>query len=254
MNKNLLKPKLAKNKCVFGPWCMLPSGATIDVISRTGVDFIIIDMEHGCMDWETAEEMVRAAYANQCQPIIRTGNESANSILHALETGANAVMVPNIADARTARAVALAARYAPIGMRGVSPYTRCHEFTHQDFQVSLARNNQELLLGVLVEGIKGLSNLKKICAVQGIDLIYIGIYDLSQSVGLAGQVNHPNVQEKIKNCIKIIQKSKKIPGIFAQTIDQAIHYKKMGFRFVAYVADCYGLKTFYENSIKQFLK
>jgi 4-hydroxy-2-oxoheptanedioate aldolase len=254
MNKNLLKSKVSQNKCVFGPWCMLPSSAVIDVISRSGVDFVIIDMEHGCMDWQVAEEMVRAAYVNQCQPIIRTDNKNANTILHALETGANAVMVPNVAEAKTAKAIALAARYAPKGMRGVSPYTRCHDFTHQNFKESLAKNNQELFLGVLVEGIKGLKNLRKICSVPGIDLVYIGIYDLSQSVGKTGQLDHPKVQKAVSQCLKIIKKSNKIPGTFAHSIQAAKMYRELGFKFVAYVADCYGLKTFYEDAQKKFLK
>ena len=101
----------------------------VDVIARTGIDYIIIDMEHGTMSFETAEQMVRAAELHKCQPIIRVGNSEENTILHALETGSNAIMVPHVASAQVAKRIVQASRYAPLGNRGLSHYTRCHNYT-----------------------------------------------------------------------------------------------------------------------------
>jgi 4-hydroxy-2-oxoheptanedioate aldolase len=100
-----IKSRMMRGETVFGTWCMLPSSFVVDVIARTGVDFVVIDMEHGTMSYETAEEMVRAAQVHHCQPIIRVGDDKENTILHALETGCEAVMVPHVATVDAAERI-----------------------------------------------------------------------------------------------------------------------------------------------------
>ncbi|MEI6155243.1 MAG: aldolase/citrate lyase family protein, partial [Deltaproteobacteria bacterium] len=169
--KSTIKSRMMSGETVFGTWCMLPSSFVVDVIARTGVDFVVIDMEHGTMSYETAEEMVRAAQVNDCQPIVRVGNDQENTILHALETGCKAVMVPHVATVDGAERIAQAARYAPNGKRGLSPYTRCHGYTHEGLPESMARHTEETLVGILVEGQEGIANLPAIARVPDIDLI-----------------------------------------------------------------------------------
>ena len=79
-----IKLRMEEGESIFGTWCMLPSSFVVDVIASTGVDFVVIDMEHGTMSLETAEEMVRAAQVQNCQPIIRVGDDQENTILHAV--------------------------------------------------------------------------------------------------------------------------------------------------------------------------
>ena len=162
---------MKRGETVFGTWCMLPSSFVVDVIARTGIDFVVIDMEHGTMSYETAEEMVRAAQVHQCQPIIRVGDDQENTILHALETGCEAVMVPHVATVSAAERIVQAALYTPKGERGLSPYTRCHGYTHEGLSESMARHAEDTLVGILVEGQQGIANLPDIARVQGIDLI-----------------------------------------------------------------------------------
>ena len=163
-------------KTVFGTWCMLPSSFVVDVIAQTDVDFVILDMEHGTLSLETAEEMVRAAQLQACQPIIRVGDDQPNTILHALETGCEAIMVPNVSTVESTQQIVDAARYSPKGNRGLSPYTRCHGYTHDNLQYSLKRHADDTLVGILVEGQEGIRNLPDIAKVDGIDLIYLGMY------------------------------------------------------------------------------
>ena len=85
---------------------MLPSDFTIDVITKTGLDFVVIDMEHGTMSWETAERMVRSAECNNSFPIIRVTDDSEQTILHALETNVKAILVPHVSSAKQAEKVA----------------------------------------------------------------------------------------------------------------------------------------------------
>ncbi|MDP2942353.1 MAG: aldolase/citrate lyase family protein, partial [Candidatus Omnitrophota bacterium] len=141
MIEGILKKKLEKGECVFGTWSMLSSASVVNAIGNTGLDFVIIDMEHGSMSFETAEEMVRAAEISGCQPIIRTSDKSESNILRALETGSRAVMVPHISTPQEAASVVKASRYAPDGARGLSPYTRVHGYSHEKLKEKLAKAN-----------------------------------------------------------------------------------------------------------------
>lgn len=250
--KNIVKQKMMNGESVFGTWCMLPSSFNIDVIARTGLDFVVIDMEHGTMSFETAEEMVRAAQLHGCQPIIRVGDSENNTILHALETGADAVMVPNVSLVEDAANIAKVTKYFPAGTRGLSPYTRNHGYTHENLGQSLAQCNENVLTGILVEGQEGISNLEQITSIDGLDLIYLGSYDISQSVGLPGQLEHPLVVQKTNECLRLIKSSGKAAGIFSRDIEVCRNYREMGFNFIAYVADSYGLHTFFTNAVNQY--
>lgn len=249
---NAIKPRMERGETVFGTWCMLPSSFVVDVIARTGVDFVVIDMEHGAMSLETAEDMVRAAQLQGCQPIIRVGDDQENTILHALETGCEAVMVPNVSTVGATQKIVQAARYAPLGKRGLSPYTRCHGYTHVDLAESLQRHAEETLVGILVEGKEGIENLSEIAKVPGIDLIYLGMYDISQSVGLSGQLEHPEVLAQLERCLKLIQDGGKLPGTFARDLPACRLFRDLGFRFVAYVADSHGLTEFFGQAVQRF--
>jgi len=251
MSKSL-RTRMQTGESVFGTWCMLPSGSVVDVIARTGVDFVVIDLEHGTMSYQTVEEMVRAAQVHQCQPIVRVGDDHENTILRALETGCEAVMVPHVATVEAAERVVQAARYAPAGNRGLSPYTSCHGYTHEGLAESMARHAEETLVGVLVEGPQGIANLPQIAGVKGVDLVYLGMYDISQSVGLPGQLEHPTVMHQLETCLDTIKAGGTIAGTFSRDIAACRRFREMGFEFVAYVADSYALTAFYRQAVEGY--
>ena len=200
----------------------------------------------------SAEQMVRAAQLYDCQPIIRVGDDHENTILRALETGCEAIMVPHVSNVDVAERIVDAARYAPDGKRGLSPYTRCHGYTHNNLSESMEHHARETLIGVLVEGQEGIENLADIVHVSGIDLIYLGMYDISQSVGLAGQLEHPKVVQQLQDCLKVIHAGGKLAGTFSRDLSVCRHYREMGFHFVAYIADSYALTTFYQQAIVEY--
>lgn len=250
--ENILKKKLMKGKTVIGTWCMIPSSFVVDVIASTGVDFIIIDMEHGAMSFETAEEMARAAQVHQCQPIVRVTDSSDQMILHALEIGSNAVMVPHISTSESAKQVAQSTKYFPEGNRGLSPYTRNHKYSHFGLDKSIRWSNENVFTGILIEEMAGIENLSAIISVKGIDLVYLGIYDISQSIGFPGEVDHPEVIKKLGECVEKINLAGKFSGTFARNIKDCKFFKNLGFRFIAYAVDCFALKNFYESTLLDF--
>lgn len=254
MQNNELKEKLKQGEKVFGTWSMLPHANVANVIGTTGLDFIIIDMEHGPMSYETAENMVRAAELTDCQPIIRTHNKNESTILRALEVGSQALMVPHVSTVDEAKDVVKAARYSPLGERGLSPYTRVHDYSHKNLSNKLDLANKNTLVGILVEGEQGITNLEKIAKVDGIDLIYLGIYDISQSVGLPGELDHKKVIDMQKKCVQLIQDSGKAAGSFARDYDYIKLLYENGFQFIAYLVDCAVLETSYQEAVGFFNK
>jgi 4-hydroxy-2-oxoheptanedioate aldolase len=251
MNKNMLKRKLKEGKTVFGTWSMTGSATVVEAIGGAGLDFVILDMEHGSMSFETVEHMVRAAEVTGCQPIIRVSDSSEQTILRALETGSRGIMVPHVSTLEQAERIVSACRYTPEGSRGLSPYTRNHGFTHENLVTSLKRNNEETFVGVLVEGTEGIENLERIAGVKGLDLVYTGIYDLSQSVGLPGELNHPRVLQMQKQCVAAVKKKGVAAGSFAKDEAYIRILLKNKFQFIAYSADSYMLKKAYAEAAQK---
>ena len=120
---NLLKKNFKLNKTQIGTWSSIPVLNIIDILGTTKLDFVIIDMEHGSVSFETLEGMIRAAYAKSISPIVRLSNSSEDEILRALETGVQSLMIPHINTPEKARFVSEFCKYRPIGKRGLSPYT-----------------------------------------------------------------------------------------------------------------------------------
>lgn len=247
MTKNTLKNK---NKYpLIGTWSSLSSVNAIDVLGKTKLDFIIIDLEHGMTSYENLENLVRVCELNNKLPIIRTMNDEQQEILKCLETGCNSIMIPHVNNAKKAKKISEFCKYYPEGSRGLSPYTRVHSYTHENIDSKIKTTNLNNFVGILVEGSEGIENLDAISKVKGIDLIYLGLFDISVSVGLPGELKNKNVIKKIKECQKIIISNGKIPG--CMSIDNK--YSKMlisyGYQFIAYLNDSYALKTFFDKEL-----
>ena len=171
--------------------------------------------------------------------------------MRALETGPRSVMVPHINSAEKAEKIAKCCKYFPAGNRGLSPYTRIHDFTHINIQDSLQTENQETMVGILVEGQAGLDNLKDIVKVEGIDLIYLGLFDICQSVGLPGQLNHPKVLGEIKRCCELIQSNGIAAGSMSTSVEYINMLKDVGYTFIAYLNDAAAMKFHFDDIVKQ---
>jgi len=203
ISKNYIKNKLKRGGRVFGTWSMLGSPTATNVISQSDMDFVIIDMEHGSMSFETAEQQLYFGESPTCTPIIRLGQKDEPTILRALETGIRGLMTSHVATAEDAKKVVQAALYPPEGNRGLSPFTRNHGYNEENLPTKLKKANEEMFIGVLVEGEEGLKNLESIAAVSGLDMIYLGVYDISMMLGVPGDLNHPKVVKYVKDSFKI---------------------------------------------------
>lgn len=234
---NQIKAKLASGGRVFGIWSMLSSPAVVNVVGTAGVDFVIVDLEHGPTSFETAEAEIYAAEAAGATPIIRLGESSEPTILRALETGAQCLLVSHVGDADEAKRVVEAAKYPPEGTRGLSPFTRHHGYSDVDLPAKLGRANDETFVGALVEGPGALDRLESIAATPGLDMVYLGIYDLSAAVGVPGELEHPKVLKAVRECVSRIEAHGAIAGSVARDLGYLELLVDVGFRFLSYSVD-----------------
>jgi len=236
--KNNLKRKLKDGQTVLGTWLVSPSSAVANIIAASNFDFLIIDMEHGPASYETAEDLVRAVETEDSTPLIRVPGNYEEMILRGLEVGAHGIIIPQVDSEQGAMKAVQSVKYHPDGQRGLSPFTRSAGYTAKNAENLASEQNAESFVGIIVEGKSGMENLKSIIELQYIDMIYIGIYDLSQSIGFPGEINHPKVQNYLKQCTDQIRSKGIAVGTLANSVEDLRRYKDMGINFIAYKADC----------------
>ena len=243
----LLKQKLQKGEPVFGIWCVIPSGTVMEIIASAGFDFVIIDMEHGPLGFETAEEMVRAAQSEGVSPLIRIGQINEEYILKALDIGAAGILTAHVGSKEEALEVVSLSKYYPDGKRGFSPYTRAGGYSGGDIVQHSVLQNDRTIAGVIVEGATGVADFDDILSTPNLDLVYVGAYDLSQSLGMPGQVGHPQVRKAMETCMdKARTKGVAAGGYVAKNVADIQWMIGIGMQFITYLPDC----TLFQNACK----
>lgn len=232
-----LKSRLLKGEDVIGPFIKLTSPALVEIFGLAGFDFVIIDAEHGPFNMETAENLIRAAELVNISPVVRVRCNDPSLISRALDLNAEGIIVPQVTTAEEAGAVVRAARFAPEGERGVCRYVRASGYTHEEKFSYFKRANRETVVIIIIEGATGIENLDDILAQPGVDSIFIGPYDLSQSLGLPGQIKHRLVKQKMQQVVERARKAKISVGTFVEDIASAKEWMEMGVQFIAYKVD-----------------
>ena len=237
MRENMLKRKLERGETVIGPFMNCSYPAFIEIAGLSGFDFAIIDMEHGPLSVETAEDLCRAGQNAGLAPIVRVRKNDAPQIQRALDIGSAGVQVPQIETKKDAEAVVRAAKYAPLGMRGVSLFTRAGDYTVYGLSGVTDGLNREQMIIIHIEGVRGLENIDEILSVPHIDVLFLGPYDLSQSFGIPGQVNDPRVVKGMEDAVTKIRAANKWAGTFAGDVKTAQRWIDVGVQYVSLSVD-----------------
>ena len=260
MNRGVILKRLLRNgECVIGPWCTMPSSSVINVIAATGMDFVIIDMEHGPHNFQTVEDMIRATEVENCTPLVRVAKNDESLILNALDIGAYGIVIPHIESKADAEAAISYAKYYPLGKRGFSPFTRAGKYSLHNVKNHSKLQNRQTIVILVLEGKEGTANLDDILKIKNIrnkiDVIYIGAYDLSQAVGLPGQVDHPKVKQYLERCIKKIRTRDIAAGGYVAKNKSDISWMcRMGMQFITLLPDCTILFHAFESLYNDFRK
>lgn len=210
---NQMKEQLLQGNAAFGVSVMIPSVQIVEMVGKLGFDWVLIDCEHGAISLETVELMAMAAQASGLIPIVRPPKNDTETILQYMDRGVMGIQAPHIGTAEEAKAVVSAVKYHPLGTRSLAVGTRAANY---GFGITLGeytqQANKEILVCVQIEDKDALNNINAIAGVEGIDVLFIGPSDLSQSLGHPGNSEHPVVQKAMRNAFETIVSSGKVAG------------------------------------------
>jgi len=191
--QNTLKRRLAQGDALFGAWVETGSAINTEILGHQGFDFLVLDLEHGQGDLADAVDMLRAAQSTGTPCIVRVPSNDPVFLKRILDAGANSIMIPNVETAAEAEAAVRACRYPPQGRRGyAAPAVRASGYGRAaDY---MRRANDELLIVAQIESAQAVAVAAEICAVDGIDVPFLGVNDLAGSVGLLEQLDRPEAR------------------------------------------------------------
>ena len=247
------KAAMDSDKGALGPFMIGTDPAFVEAAGHAGYDFVLLDMEHGTTTFHTPPNLIRAANVAGVCPVVRVPRGTDIWIDQALDVGAGAVMIPQIDTAEQARAAISAAKFSPVGPRRPSRFVRSAGFGAVPGSEYFSKA-QDTAVILQAEGKKAVENLDEILDVPGIDVLFVGPYDLSSSLGLVGQVDHPDVLACIKGIIdKATAKGVKV-GCFADTVEVGRKWRDLGVKFIGYACDTYIFMEAAKADVEAFAK
>lgn len=176
---------LAGDARPLGTWVKLPMVESVELMALGGFDFVVLDLEHSPMSLETMSALVAVARAKGLHALVRVPDHAPAWIQRSLDVGAAGVLVPHVDDVEQARAVGRAARFEPLGTRGVGPTSRAGDWGLSPWASYLAQQDEVMVIAQ-IESRTGADNAADIAGEESIDALFVGPADLGQALGVAG--------------------------------------------------------------------
>jgi 4-hydroxy-2-oxoheptanedioate aldolase len=248
MRANELSRRLAAGETAIGCIVYLPSARLTEIVSLIGFDFVVIDMEHGPIDIGVAEDMVRAAELRGVTPLIRITHNSPHLMLRALDIGAQGVHVPDVNTVEEARLAVASSKYGPGGHRGLASVRAADYGLKQPLGEYAPTANRETMVIAHIESERSIKNLDALLKVDGVDVYYLGLEDISNSLGIPGQSKDPRVVALVEEAIRQIAARGKIAGCTGSDAASTRRYIELGARYIA----CHPIR-FLATATRQFI-
>jgi len=250
---NKFKQALSGDRPIFGLWQGIPDSTVAEIGAGAGFDWLLIDAEHGPFDLKSVMTHLQAIEPYPVSALVRPAEGRASLIKQLLDIGAQTLLVPMIDSADQAREIVAAAKYPPMGIRGLgTSMARAANWNRTtDY---LEKANQEICVVVQIETLAGLQNIEEIVNVDGVDAVFIGPSDLSAAMGFIGNPGHPDVVAAIENAFKVIARAGKQSGVLAVTKELADKYVAAGARFIGVGVDAALLANATRQLAAQFIE
>jgi 2-keto-3-deoxy-L-rhamnonate aldolase RhmA len=236
---NSIRRRVLNREVLSGTFLNLACPATVEMAGFSGLDWVLIDCEHGPGGYETMVHQIRAAGITPAAPIVRIAANDTPTIKRVLDVGAAGVMVPWIRNAEDATNAVSAMRYPPQGVRGVasSPRATSYGLNADEY---LSQANDLLLTIIQIERSEAVDDINAIAAIDGVDVLFIGPMDLSVSLGHPQQWDHPKQREAYRKVAVAAKNAGKAAGILLagpNQIDDMADLVEMGYTFIAAGSD-----------------
>lgn len=251
---NAVKEKLLAGQLVLGTFVWSMSEVVTECMGYTGMDYVVFDSEHSAVDTEGAIQLIRVAQMQGLSPIVRVKDASRAAILKMLDCGAQALIVPGIKTVDEVRRMVEYGKYPPVGQRGFAMSRRAgYGFAESANNLSsyFETSNATTMLLPMCETAEALESIEEIVRVEGVDGIYVGPYDLSISLGIAGEFAHPNFMRALQRIVAACKAVGKYAFIFSNSVEAAQQHIAMGFHAPTLSGDTIMLIKAYKTQVEQ---
>lgn len=234
MQPNKLKAKLKAGETVWGCFVRYPEATLAEVLGYYGWDYLLLDAEHSSLTPRDCENLARACELQEMTPIVRVTTNQPPVILRFLDTGVQGVQIPMINSREEAEAAVRAVKFHPRGNRGLAGSRPANFGQTQPFSFKeyTAQSNAETMVIAQVETAQAVEALPEIVQVPDIDVIFIGPSDLSHSIGLPGEVNHPEVQALFDRIVEVVKPTGIAIGTLVPNVESALKWQERGARYL----------------------
>ena len=212
------------------------------ILKAAGCDFALFDTEHSGFGFETIKAVLRYMQAADLPTIVRVPSKEYHHIARAADMGAEGVMLPMVGSPEEARAILDCLKYVPDGRRGVALGVAHDRYRPGPTMEKLAAANRWTTLFAQIETRQGVENADALAAIPGVDCLWIGHFDLSCSLGIPGQFEHPDFAAAVKAVAKACKKHNKALGRLVPTVEEAVRLRALGFNFLCYSGDVWALQ------------
>jgi len=247
---NYVKKLLKQGQPTAGSWIQTCSPIAAEIAAMSGLDWILIDMEHSPVGFETLLNIVQAVQSKNAVPFVRAPWNDFVAIKRILDTGVYGVLVPYVNTREEAEMAVKACKYPPLGIRGIAGSPRANDYGTS--QERARRANDEICVITQVETMKAVENIDEILKVEGLDGIFIGPADLSTSMGYFFNPKHPEVQKVIAGIEEKVKASGKFLGTVCSGWEEASDLYDRGYQFVTVMADGASIAATAKQRMQQF--
>src|SRR6476661_357232 len=230
-----LKRKLAAGECGYGFWVTLESPSITEMAVSLGLDWIVIDAEHGQLDWDEIVNHIRATVRSDTVALVRLTEHSISLVKRALDIGADGVIIPWVETADQLRELVAYAHYPPAGLRGIGA-ERATAWG-QCIPQHIVEANENILVVPMIESVRGGQNIGEMVNVKGVEMFLLGPADYSSSAGFAGQWQGPGIGEQLLQIKNTIAAAGKCCGVIATSEENLIERRDQGFGMIGLGSD-----------------
>jgi 4-hydroxy-2-oxoheptanedioate aldolase len=231
-----LRSRICAGEILYGTFLQLGSAIAAEIVARAGLDWVIVDLEHGAGTEADLPGSLVAVSTTSTAALVRPQSAERVRIGRALDHGAHGLMVPRIDDANQAREAISFMRFPPDGVRGLALSTRgagLGERGHAD----VAGINRQIVGIIQIESPSAVEHAAEIAAIDGVDVLFVGPADLSHSLGIPGQFDHPDYLAAVERTIAAAEAQGKATGILLRDTASLARHLELGFRFIGIGSD-----------------
>lgn len=238
MRVNEAKAMLGRGELVVGTLVFEFKTAGIGAIaSNAGADFVLFDTEHTGWSWETIGMVIAGMRATKAVPLVRVPVATRSYISRPLDLGAMGLMVPMVASVEQAEEIVRWAKYPPAGVRGAAFGVAHDDYKAEGNLDTMRSSNEQVLLIGQIETAEGLTHVDRIAEVEGLDVLWVGHYDLTNSMGIPGQFDHPDYLEALERVADAAKRNGKSAGFMVSSVEEAQRMIERGYRCLGYGGD-----------------